>query len=264
MNTSSPHPSAPHHAHTPVTPAPKAPEIDGPRPASTAHTGGWRSTARAVAADAVPPLLIFYVLHALGVADVIAYLAGAIVPLGRLLIDRWRGRSFNAVSGLVAVFLVVSVVLAAVTHDPRAVMARGGVIYLAIALVFAGSLVTRHPLMLLISRYFTVRTQPDAAAAFDARYRANPRALRAMRLVTAAWAVGFGVSAIACVICAYTLPITLAATVTSLLEPTVAIVLAAATLRYLRRAVPASASSNTASAGATIGLEPPTERFRSR
>jgi hypothetical protein len=212
--------------------------------ASTSTAGGWRTTARAIVVDAVPPLVIFYVLHALGVVDVLAYLAGAVVPLSRLLIDRLRGRPFNAISGLVAVFLVVSVILAAVTHDIRAVMARGGVVYLAIALVFAGSLATRHPLMLAISRYFTVRTRPDAATAFDARYRAQPRARRAMRLVTAAWAVSFGLSAVACVICAYTLPITLAATVTSLLEPAVAIVLAAASVRYLRRVASDSAPTS--------------------
>ncbi|MDT8914454.1 VC0807 family protein [Amycolatopsis sp. PS_44_ISF1] len=192
----------------------------------------------AVLRDVAPPLLIFFVLHLLGVNDVIAYTAGSIVPLGRLAADRLRGRPFNAISGLVVVFLVVSVVLALVTRDARTVMARGGIIYLAIALAAAVSVPTRSPLMLMLARYFAVRARPDVAGRFDEVYR-RPAGVRAMRVVTAAWAVAFGVSALACVVCAYALPVTLAATVTSLVEPVTALLLTAGTARYLSRSAAA-------------------------
>lgn len=195
-----------------------------------------RSTLLAVVFDAGPPLLIFFVLRALGAGDVIAYSAGSVVPLVRLIVDRLCGRSFNAISGLIVIFLVVSVVLALVTDDARAVIARGGLIYLVLALVAAVSVPTRSPAMLVLSRYVAVRARPEAATRFDEVFR-RPSALRAMRLVTVVWALGFLIAAVACVVCAYTLPVTLAATVTSLVEPVTAMILAGGTARYMRRVV---------------------------
>jgi hypothetical protein len=195
-----------------------------------------RSALLAILIDAAPPLAVFFVLQALGVSDVIAYTAGGIVPLVRLVIDRIRHRPFNAISAMVLVLLVVSVVLALVTHDARAVIARGGVIYLAIALVAVVSLFTRRPAMLVLSRYMAARAHPESVDRFD-RVFAEPRARRAMRMVTAGWAVGFVVSAVVCVVCAYSMPISAAAVVTSLVEPVTALLLAGATAPFLRRAL---------------------------
>lgn len=189
-----------------------------------------------IALDAAPPLSIFYVLHALGVSDVIAYTVGGIVPLVRLVVDRFRGRPFNIVSGLVLALLVVSVVLALLTHDARAVIARGGVIYLVLALIAAATVPTTKPVMLVLSRRVAVSAHPESAEKFDATF-AQPAGLRAMRVLTAAWAVGFLISAIVCVVCAYELPVTAAATVTALVEPLTAVVLAAGTTPFLRRAL---------------------------
>jgi hypothetical protein len=196
----------------------------------------WRSTLLSLVIDVAPSLLIFYVLQAFGISDVLAYLAGSVVPLARLIADRFRGRPFNAISGLILVFLVVSVVLALMTHDVRAVIARGGLIYLALAIAAAVSVPTRSPLMLLLARYFTTRNRPEAATRFNAIFR-HPRGLRAMRIVTAVWALVFGVSALACVAFAYSLPVTVSAAVTSLIEPVVALIVTIATVRYLRRSL---------------------------
>lgn len=196
----------------------------------------WRATLLSLVVDVAPSLLIFYVLQAFGISDVLAYLAGSVVPLARLIADRLRGRPFNAISGLILVFLVVSVVLALVTHDVRAVIARGGLIYLALAIAAAVSVPTRSPLMLLLARYFTTRNQPEAATRFNAIFR-HPRGLRAMRILTAVWVLAFGVSALACVAFAYTLPVTVSAAATSLIEPVIALIVTIGTIRYLRRSL---------------------------
>jgi hypothetical protein len=196
----------------------------------------WRSTLLSLVVDVAPSLLIFYVLRAFGISDVLAYLAGSVVPLARLIADRLRGRPFNAISGLILIFLVVSVVLALVTHDVRAVIARGGLIYLALAVAAAVSVPTRSPLMLLLARYFTIRNQPEAAPRFNAVFR-HLRGLRAMRMLTALWALAFGVSALACVAFAYTLPVTVSAAATSLIEPIIALIVTVGTVRYLRRSL---------------------------
>lgn len=216
----------------PATPHAPTAQPD-PTSADAPAAGGWKRAARTAAADAVPPLALFYLLHALAVPDVIAYLAGALIPLGRLVIDRMRGRSFNVISALVGVFLIVSVILALGTGDVRVVMARGGVIYFALAVVFGISLLTRRPMMFLISRYFAAKASPAAVAGYDHRYASAPRFRRAIRVVTGVWAIGFGLSAVACVTCAFTLPITVAAAVNGILEPVVAIALGAWSLRYL-------------------------------
>ncbi|WP_371535760.1 hypothetical protein OG210_09450 [Streptomyces sp. NBC_00466] len=230
--------------------------------AGASDSGGARRALRSmlltVVFDAGPPLLIFFVLRALGAGDVIAYSAGSVVPLVRLIVDRLRGRSFNAISGLILIFLVVSVVLALVTDDARAVIARGGFIYLALALVVAASVPTRSPAILVLSRYVTAHARPETATRFDEVFR-RPSALRAMRLVTAVWALGFLIAAVACVVCAYTLPVTLAATVTSLVEPVIAMILAGGTARYMRRVVasanltPSAPIPSQAPAGASNG-----------
>jgi hypothetical protein len=215
--------------------------------AAAPSPSAWRSTLRAVAVDAVPPLLIFFVLRALGVPDVLAYTAGSVVPLARLVVDRWRGRPFNAISALVAVCLLVSVVLALTTGDARAVIARGGVIYLALTITAIASVPTRNPLMLALSRYFAVRARPEAAERFDEVFR-EPGPLRAMRRVTVVWALAFALSGAACVVCAYTLPVTVAATVNSLFEPVIAMVLAGGTARYMRRTMASLAAARSAPA----------------
>lgn len=216
-----------------------SPTPSSPDPATTGNAAApsaWRTTMRSIALDALPPLLIFYLLNALGVPDVLAYTAGSIVPLARLVADKLRGRPFNVVSGLIAVFLLVSVALALVTADARTVIARGGVIFLAITLAALVSIPTRTPLMLALSRYFAVRARPESAPRFDELFR-QPHTLRAMRRVTAVWALAFALGGVACVVCAYTLPITLAATATSLIEPIISLALAGATGRYLRRSI---------------------------
>jgi hypothetical protein len=211
------------------------------RPAAEQKTD-WRGLLRGVAADALPPLVIFFALRACGAPDLIAYSAGAVIPLARLVIDRIRGRPFNAISAAAGLFLVVSVVLAVISQDTRTVMARGSYLYLAAALACGVSLCTRTPLMLAISRYFLVRSRPELAEAFDAKYRTSRAAMQPMKHVTAVWAAGFGISAAGCALAAYTLPIPVAATVTSLLEPVVALAIAAWTVRYLKRAAQLSTS----------------------
>lgn len=201
----------------------------------------WRPALRTIAVDALPPLAVFFILRACGVSNVIAYTAGGIVPLTRLIIDRVRQRPFNAISGVIAALLFVSVILAVLTHDARAVIARGGVIYLVIATVAAVSIPTRKPAVLLLSRHVAVRSNPEAAHWFDERF-ADPQAVRAMRIVTAGWAVGFAVSAALCVGLAYTLPISVAAVASSLIEPLAVLLLAAVTVPFLRRTMTSPAS----------------------
>lgn len=225
--------------------SPDAPPSNISASSAAASRSAWRSMIGAITLDVAPPLLIFFALRALGVSDVLAYTAGSVVPIARLIADRWRGRPFNAISGLIAICLVVSVVLALTTGDARAVIARGGVIFLALTLATAASIPTRNPLMLVLSRYFAVRARPDKAAQFDGIYH-QPRALRAMRRVTALWALAFAFSGLACVLCAYTLPVAVAAIVTSLLEPAMGMILAGATARYLRRAAATSATTPSA------------------
>jgi hypothetical protein len=211
------------------------------RPAPEAQ-GSWRATVGSIAADVLPPLAVFYLLRAFGVPAVLAYTAGVIVPAARLVVDRLRGRPFNAVSGLVGVFLVVSVALAAFTGDVRVAMARGGIVYLAVAIAFAVSLLARRPLMLLIMRYYAERARPGAGAVLDDRYARAVGFRRATRVVTGVWAAGFVVTAVACITLAFALPISAAAAATSLVEPAAALALAGWTVRYLRPRLQAPAT----------------------
>ena len=226
-----------------------------PPPPAAARSGQhrnrttWRPVLRAVLGDAVPPLAVFFALTALGVSDVIAYTAGGVVPVTRLIVDRILRRPFNAVSGMIAALLLVSVVLAIVTHDARAVIARGGVTYLVLAVVGIASLATRKPAVLLLSRHIATRAGADATARFDETF-AGPQAVRAMRIVTATWAAGLTVSAILCVAAAYSLPIAAAAVTSSLIEPAAALVLAAGTMPLLRHTM-------TPRAAVTVEPAPP-------
>lgn len=225
-----------------MTSSPDESTTDGGHPRTQSV---WRPALRTIAIDALPPLAVFFILKACGVSDVIAYTAGGIVPLTRLIIDRVRRRPFNAISGVIAALLVVSVILAILTHDARAVIARGGVIYLVIAAVAAVSVPTRRPAVLLISRHVAVRSNPEAAHWFDEKL-ADPQALRAMRIVTAGWAIGFAVSAVLCVVVAYTLPVSAAAVASSLIEPLAVLLLAAATVPFLQRTMTSPATTSPA------------------
>ena len=234
----------------PDTPDPAILRDQIPQNSSVATSrSAWRTTIGLILIDAVPPLAIFFILNGFGVAAVVAYTAGAAVPAVRLIIDLLRGKPFNAISALVGVFLLVSIILAVTTADVRAVMARGAVIYLALALVFAGSLLIGRPLVFVIMRYHAVRLDPRIGQIFDQRFATNTVFRHAVRTTTGVYSVVFMATAVACAIAAYTLPVPVAATVTGLLELLASLVVVAWSIRYLRRSQQHPTANSTTGTG---------------
>ena len=205
------------------------------QPSTRTSRSAVPTTVGIILTDAVPPLVIFFVLTRLGVADVVAYSLGAAVPLTRVIVDLLRRKSFNAVSALVGVFLLASLILGLATADVRTTMARGAVIYLALALVFAGSLLVSRPLMFTIIRYHAVRADAHTGAILDQRYSDSIEFRRAMRTTTIVYAAGFAASGVACAVLSYTLPVPVAAIATGVLEPVAMLVVVVWSIRYLHR-----------------------------
>jgi hypothetical protein len=120
--------------------------------------------------DLVVPTAGYFVLHALGVADVwaltVAGSAAALVTVANSI----RHRHLDLLGTLVIAELAVSVVLAVVTHDPRLVLARAAC-YVAIGgLACLASTVFGRPLTYTGATPMATKGDPERTRAYAAAW----------------------------------------------------------------------------------------------
>lgn len=146
----------------------------------------WRLDRHAVIVGAVMVvgLVLLFGLPALGVADVVAAAAAAVVtavPVLASIVDR---RS-DGIGLLVLAEIAASVVITLVSDDPRFVLARPAV-YTAVAGVFAlVTCVRGRPLMLDATKPMAAAGDPVRGEAFEAAWQQSAAFRRVERAMTA-------------------------------------------------------------------------------
>ncbi|MEW1657595.1 VC0807 family protein [Streptomyces sp. NPDC093707] len=165
------------------------------------------STARAwtaLARDVAVPLAVFYGSRAAGIGQLPALILSGLAPLAGILLTWARQRRVDPTALFVIAAMVLSVLVAMVTGDPRTLLARESWVTAALGLWILGSLAMARPFLLDAA----VKAAPAGMAhRLDRLWRSNPVVRRWMQVASVAWGVAFLLDALIRVVMAYTLPL---------------------------------------------------------
>jgi len=119
-----------------------------------------------------------------------ALYASAVPPVVWSLVEFARTRRVDALSILVLLGIVLSIVLMALGGSPRLLLMRESMASGAIGVVFLVSLVLRRPLTFYLARATVARKEEGGAERFEALWNERPALRRSVRLMTAVWGLG--------------------------------------------------------------------------
>jgi len=152
---------------------------------------------------AAAPLVLFYVLRAYGVSDLVALAVGTVPPL---LGTAWTALRHRRPDGLAAAVLGVTLLgllAALITGSPRDLLVRGAVLSAPVGLWTLASLLQRRP----ICFHATRRLLPHRAAVMDRLWDDDPRFRAAFRAITVMWGAVLLIDSGLRVLMAYALPV---------------------------------------------------------
>ena len=158
---------------------------------------------RGLALDVGLPLVVYYGLHALGVADWPALLAASCAAALRIGWDAARRRRLNLFATVMLVVFGVGLVLSLVSGDARFLLLQDSITLGAVALVFLVTSRWGTPLTLAAMQ----SSAPRRAAALAEAFRTDPEVRHGFRLSSAVWGGGLLAEALVRVPLIYLLPI---------------------------------------------------------
>jgi hypothetical protein len=142
---------------------------------------------RTVGLDIVGPLVVYRICRATGLPEVWSLvLAGTLPGLG-VLIDWLRWRTLEVVGSVVLAGIGLSLALAVVTDDPKALLLEGAAITGAFGVGCLLTLPARRPLIFHFGQAFSGGRHSAEGAELDADYERYDEARFFWRTVTAVW-----------------------------------------------------------------------------
>ena len=194
---------------------------------------GVRRMVTGLGLDVGLPVGTYYVLHLLGVGDLVALLAATAVAAARISWDLVRRRTLNQFATVMLVVYGVGLALALFTGDARTILLRTSLITAGVAAVFlVTAAVGRRPLTLAAMQSFA----PARAGEMAEQYRTDPDVRRGFRLSSTVWGVGLLTESVARVPLVLLLPVEVAVGATEALFVATMLGLGAWNVRYLRGA----------------------------
>ncbi len=185
------------------TPAPAHPgKVALPSPAAPATAG----LIRMMLLDVGLPLLAYYGLHAAGVSDYRALLAGTVVAGLRVAFVALRDRRLDAFAGFLMAMFAIGLALSFITGDARFMLAKDSVGTAAAGLIFLGTCAARRPMMFHAAQRFSAITS-EKRAWWDTMWQTNPAFRRGFRMMSVVWGVGLLSEAAVRIALIYVLPI---------------------------------------------------------
>ena len=142
-----------------------------------------RSMLRGLGWDVGLPLVGYYALHLLGVADRPALLAATGLAAVRIVWVAVRERTLNLFATVMLVVFGLGVLLALVSGDARFLLLKNSIVTGAVGLVFLGTTLWGRPLSLAASRSF----QPARREEILREYETDPDVRRGHRLSSVVW-----------------------------------------------------------------------------
>ncbi|TCK19900.1 hypothetical protein EV378_3844 [Pseudonocardia endophytica] len=164
-----------------------------------------------LAMEVALPYLVYLVLHAWGLSEVVALAWSALPPVLSIGWQAWRSRRLGGVSVFVLASIAVGVAMALLAGSPQLAVARDAVPNLVMAVALGGSLlVARRPLVFYVVRAFGETYQPDLRSRMATAWAENPRFRQVLRRATAVGAVVLLAEAALRLVAAAVLPVAVA------------------------------------------------------
>lgn len=161
-----------------------------------------------------------------------ALIVSAVPPMLWSLVELARFRRVDALSVMVLVGIVLSVVSMALGGSPRMLLMRESLASGAMGVVFLLSLPMRKPLIFYLARATIAREMEGGAARFEAIWRERPALVASLRTITLVWGIGLSVEMVLRSWMALTWPIGRFLAVSPFLSYGIYAVLGAWTFRY--------------------------------
>jgi hypothetical protein len=167
-------------------------------------SASWSRTLLALTLDVVAPLAVFYGARAVGVNPWLALVLGVLAPVVAIVLTWTRQRHMDSTAVFMIAAMVVSVIIALFTGEPRALLARESWVTGALGLWMLVSLALARPFLLDVAIKIS---PPEVGQRYGDLWQRNPVFHRWMWWASVAWGAAFLTDAIARVVMAYTLPV---------------------------------------------------------
>ena len=198
-------------------------------------TEQWRRAAVTIVVGLVGPLILYYVLRAVGLSVFSALLVGALVPVVGLVVGLLRGRRPDAVSTFWSILVVAALGVSLLGGGVRFLLARDALVTGLVGTWFLVSAWTSRPLALVLSRPILETIHRYPPGRWEQLWRNEPRFRTIWRRASIVFGVGCLADAAVRVVMAYTLPVDLVpALSTALYLVTSVVALIAVNIYYAR------------------------------
>jgi intracellular septation protein A len=141
-------------------------------------------------ADVILPYAVYFILHSMGVSDIVALSVGGGVSVIRVLIAVLRNGKMDALALLICCFFAIGIVTSLMTGNARFLIIKESFVTGFFALVMIGSLLFGQPLTFYISRQFM------GNADFEEKWQRTDSFRSALRLLTLVWGIGYLLEAV--------------------------------------------------------------------
>ncbi|MGH3571052.1 MAG: VC0807 family protein [Pseudonocardiaceae bacterium] len=152
------------------------------------------------------PLLAYYGLHAVGVGDYRALLAGTVVAGLRVAFVALHNRRLDGFAAFLMAVFAVGLALSFATGDARFMLAKDSVGTAVAGLIFLGTCVVGRPMMFYAAQRLSATTS-EKRELWNSLWQTKPAFRRGFRLMSVVWGVGLLVEAAVRIPLIYLLPI---------------------------------------------------------
>ncbi len=185
-----------------------------PREPAREDRGGRRRFVLMLMADVAAPLLLYYLLRAVGVGIWTALIVGSIVPLSRIAVSAVHRRRIEQPALFALTLLGVATAVGVITTDPRLLVVRESYLTAVVGGWILFTLRSPQPLVMTATLGFM---SPAAAVSWRRAWRDDARFRRLMKGMTLAFGFAFLIDAAARVLMAYLLPLDIVPLLSALL-----------------------------------------------
>jgi hypothetical protein len=182
--------------------------------------------------DIGAPIAAYYLLHGLGVTNLLALGAAAVLPAAGAAYTLVAKRRADSVALFVLATLAASIGLSVITRQPRLLLAKDGLITGLWGVWFLASVRARRPAAFVFARPLLEGRKMYAVHDWDALWRAEPRFRRIWRVSSVMWGAGLLIDAAIRVLMSYTLPVSVVPGLGGALWPVTFLVLQVVTNVY--------------------------------
>jgi hypothetical protein len=193
------------------------------------------------------PLVGYYALHLLGVADWPALLAATLLAGARIVWVAVRERSLNLFATVMLVVFGLGLLLAFVSGDPRFLLLKNSIVTGAVGLTFLGTALWGTPLSLAASQSF----QPARREEIRREYDTEPEVRHGHRLSSTVWGAVLLIESLVRVPLVYLLPVSVMVGLGEVMSIVAFAGLITWNIWYVKRATARAAGS------APVGSAPP-------